>query len=422
MADRPSIDVSEFLGKQLEAASPDLLREMVRTFAEALIGADADNVCGAAYGERSKERVNSRNGYRERPWDTRVGSIELRVPKLRTGSYFPDWLLGRRTRAEQALISVVATAYLLGVSTRRVEGLVQTLGIEKLSRSQVSDMAKHLDTEVAAFRSRPLDAGPYTYLWIDALVVKVREDGRTQNVSVMLATAVNRDGQREILGIDIDTAETGAGWLAFLRALVARGLSGVQLAISDAHGGLTAALAAALPAAGWQRCRTHFAANLLAKVPRTAQPVVSGMLRSIFDQPDAEQVCAQFDRVEAQLRERFPAVADYLCDAKDDLLAFSVFPTEHWTKIRSNNPQERLNKEIRRRTDVVGIFPDRSSAIRLIGAVLAEQHDEWSVGRRYLSAESLAKARLRPLPGTGADGPAPAAIEAATATGQAVSA
>ena len=421
MADRPSIDVSEFLGKQLEAASPDLLREMVRTFAEALIGADADNVCGAAYGERSKERVNSRNGYRERPWDTRVGSIELRVPKLRTGSYFPDWLLGRRTRAEQALISVVATAYLLGVSTRRVEGLVQTLGIEKLSRSQVSDMAKHLDAEVAAFRSRPLDAGPYTYLWIDALVVKVREDGRTQNVSVMLATAVNRDGQREILGIDIDTAETGAGWLAFLRALVARGLSGVQLAISDAHGGLTAALAAALPAAGWQRCRTHFAANLLAKVPRTAQPVVSGMLRSIFDQPDAEQVCAQFDRVEAQLRERFPAVADYLCDAKDDLLAFSVFPTEHWTKIRSNNPQERLNKEIRRRTDVVGIFPDRSSAIRLIGAVLAEQHDEWSVGRRYLSAESLAKARLRPLPAAPPDHSAPA-LEAATPTQAAVSA
>ncbi len=395
MADRPSIDVSEFLGKQLEAASPDLLREMVRTFAEAIMGAEADALCGASYGERSDERVNSRNGYRDRPWDTRVGSLELRVPKLRTGSYFPDWLLGRRTRAEQALISVVATAYLLGVSTRRVETLVQTLGIEKLSRSQVSDMAKHLDAEVQAFRSRPLDAGPYTYLWIDALVVKVREDGRTQNVSVMLATAVNRDGQREILGADIDTAETGAGWLAFLRGLVARGLSGVQLAISDAHGGLTSALAAALPGACWQRCRTHFAANLLAKVPRSAQPVVAGLLRSVFDQPDAEQVHAQLNRVEQQLRERFPAVADYLLDAKDDLLAFTAFPTEHWTKIRSNNPQERLNKEIRRRTDVVGIFPDRTSAIRLIGAVLAEQHDEWSVGRRYLSAESLTKARVK---------------------------
>ena len=428
MADRPSIDVAEFLGKQLETASPDLLREMVKTFAEALMGADADNVCNAAYGERTDERINSRNGYRERPWDTRAGSIELRVPKLRTGSYFPDWLLGRRTRAEQALISVVATAYLLGGSTRRVEGLVQTLGIEKLSRSQVSDMAKHLDAEVAAFRNRPLDAGPYTYLWIDALVVKVREDGRTQNVSVMLATAVNRDGQREILGLDIDTAETGAGWLAFLRGLVARGLSGVQLAISDAHGGLTSALAAALPGASWQRCRTHFAANLLAKVPRSAQPVVAGLLRSIFDQPDAEQVLAQFDRVEVQLRKQFPAVADYLADAKDDLLAFSVFPVEHWTKIRSNNPQERLNKEIRRRTDVVGIFPDRASAIRLIGAVLAEQHDEWSVGRRYLSGESLAKARLRPVPGPlpGADpdpdGPAPAALEVGTPTAGVVSA
>ena len=412
MADRPSIDVSEFLGKQLEQASPDLLREMVRTFAQALMGAEADAVCGAPYGERTEERTNSRNGYRDRPWDTRVGSIELAVPKLRTGSYFPDWLLGRRTRAEQALISVVATAYLLGVSTRRVEGLVQTLGIDKLSRSQVSQMAKHLDADVQAFRSRPLDAGPYTYLWIDALVVKVREDSRTQNVSVMLATAVNADGQREILGVDIDTAETGAGWLAFLRGLVARGLSGVKLTISDAHGGLVAALAAALPGAGWQRCRTHFAANLLAKVPRSAQPVVAGLLRSIFDQPDAEQVHAQFDRVVVQLRERFPAVADYLFDAKDDLLAFTAFPVEHWTKIRSNNPQERLNKEIRRRTDVVGIFPDRASAIRLIGAVLAEQHDEWSVGRRYLSAESLTKAR-RPAPSTASSKTAPAALEPA---------
>ena len=199
-------------------------------------------------------------------------------------------------------------------------------------------MAQHLDAEVQAFRSRPLDAGPYTYLWIDALAVKVREDSRTRNVSVLLATAVNRDGQPEILGIDIDTAETGAGWLAFLRGLVARGLCGVQLAVSDAHGGLTSSLAAALPGACWQRCRTHFAANLLAKVPKSAQPVVAGLLRSIFDQPDSEQVHAQFDRVTAQLGERFPAVADYLADAKDDLLAFTAFPVEHWTKIRSNNP------------------------------------------------------------------------------------
>ncbi len=401
MAAGPSIDVAGFLGKQLESASPDLLREMVKTFAEALMSADADQVCGAGYGQRSEERMTSRNGYRDRPWDTRVGSVELRVPKLRTGSYFPDWLLGRRTRAEQALISVVATAYLLGVSTRRVEGLVATLGIEKLSRSQVSAMATHLDAEVAAFRSRPLSDGPYTYLWIDALAVKVREDGRTQNVAVMLAAAVNADGQREILGVDVDTAETGAGWLAFLRSLTARGLSGVALAISDAHGGLRGALAAALPGAAWQRCRTHFAANLLGKVPRSAQPVVAGLLRSVFDQPDPEQVDAQFARVEAQLRDRFPTVADYLADAREDLLAFTGFPVEHWTKIRSNNPQERLNKEIRRRTDVVGIFPDRTSAIRLIGAVLAEQHDEWSVARRYLSAESLAKARQRPVPSAG---------------------
>jgi len=348
-------------------------------------------LCGAAYGKRTEEHTNSRNGYRDRPWDTRVGSIELRVPKLRTGSYFPDWLLGRRTRAGQALISVVATSYLLGVSTRRVEGLVATLGIEKLSKSQVSEMAKHLDTEVAAWWTRPLDAGPYRYLWIDALVVKVREDGRTQKVSVLIATAVNAEGQREILGLDVATSETGTGWLAFLRSLVARDLTGVQLAVPDAHGGLVDALGAAFPGASWQRCRTHFAANLLAKVPRSAQPFVATLLRSIFDQPDKTTVGEQFDRVEAQLRERFPSVADYLADARDDLLAFTAFPVEHWTKIRSNSPQERLNKEIRRRTDVVGIFPDRPSVIRLIGAVLAEQHDEWSVGRRYLSAESLAK-------------------------------
>ncbi len=401
MADRPMIDVNEFLSKHLASASPDLLREMVTTFAETLMGAEADAVCGAAYGERSDERVNSRNGYRDRPWDTRVGSIELRVPKLRTGSYFPDWLLGRRTRAEQALISVVATCYLLGVSTRRVEGLVATLGIEKLSKSQVSAMAKHLDAEVAAFRTRPLDAGPYVYLWIDALVIKVREDARTQKVSVLVATAVNAEGQREILGLDVATSETGTSWLSFLRSLVARGLSGVRLAISDAHGGLVDALGAALPGAGWQRCRTHFAANILAKVPRSAQPFVATLVRSIFDQPDTASVNAQFDRVEAQLRDaKYPAVADYLADARDDLLAFTSFPIEHWTKIRSNNPQERLNKEIRRRTDVVGIFPDRASVIRLIGAVLAEQHDEWSVGRRYLSAESLTKVHLRSIPPT----------------------
>ncbi len=238
-----------------------------------------------------------------------------------------------------------------------------------------------------------MDAGRYRYLWIDALVIKVREDGRTQKVSVMVATAVNAEGQREILGVDVDTAETGAGWLAFLRGLKARGLSGVELVISDAHGGLVDALGAALPGASWQRCRTHFAANLLAKVPKSAQPFVATLLRSIFDQPDAVQVHAQADRVQAQLRERFPAVADYLSDAREDLLAFTCFPVEHWKQIRSNNPQERLNKEIRRRTDVVGIFPDRTSVIRLIGAVLAEQHDKWSVGRRYLSAESLARPR-----------------------------
>jgi len=301
---------------------------MVRTFAEAVMGADADAVCGAGY----EECTNSRNGYRDRPWDTRVGSIELRVPKLRTGSYFPDWLLGRRTRAEQALISVVATAYLLGVSTRRVEGLVNTLGIEKLSKSQVSDMAKHLDALVGIGRRLALAA-----VGRRALPVPVDRRPGGEGPRGRAHPEGQRDGrhggQRRRPAGDPRGGRghrgDRAGWLAFLRGLLARGLSGVELAISDAHGGLVDALAAALPGASWQRCRTHFAANLLAKVPKSAQPFVATLLRSIFDQPDAVQVHAQFDRVEQQLRERFPAVADYLADAGEDLLAFTAFPVEH---------------------------------------------------------------------------------------------
>jgi transposase-like protein len=259
-----------WLRKQLEEADVDLLREMVTTFAQALMGAEADAVCGAAFGERSSERTNTRNGYRAREWDTRAGSIELAIPKLRQGSYFPDWLLERRRRAEAALLSVVATSYLLGVSTRRMEKLVETLGITRLSKSQVSVMAKDLDEQVEAFRTRPLDAGPYTFLAADALVLKVREGGRTVNVHALLAVAVNADGFREILGLQVSSAEDGAGWLAFFRDLVARGLSGVALVTSDAHRGLVEAIGATLPGATWQRCRTHYAANLMSATPRSA--------------------------------------------------------------------------------------------------------------------------------------------------------
>ena len=393
------IDALEDFRKQLEGADVDLLREMVKIFAEQLMGADADALCGADYGERSPERTNRRNGYRERPWDTRTGTIALAVPKLREGTYFPEWLLEPRRRAERALVQVVTECYVRGVSTRRVEGLVAQLGIERLSKSRVSEMAKELDEQVEAFRTRPLDRGPYTYLWLDALTQKVREGGRIVNVACVVATAVSADGTREILDLDIHTTEDGAGWTAFLRGLVARGLSGVRLVISDAHPGLVDAIASTLPGASWQRCRTHFVRNLLTKVPKAAQPFVASAVRSIFDQPDASTTHEQHGRVHEQLAERFPEAAVMLHDAGPDILAFASFPETHWRQIRSNNPQERLNKEIRRRTDVVGIFPNRSAAIRLVGMVLAEQHDEWAVGRRYMSAESLARARLEVIEG-----------------------
>jgi len=391
------MDVSGWLRKQLEEASPDLLRAMVKEMAEALMSADADAVCGAGYGERSPERVNRRNGYRERDWDTRVGSIELAVPKLREGSYFPDWLLQPRRRAEQAFVSVIADAYLAGVSTRRVEKLVQQLGVERMSKSQVSRLAKSLDGIVEDFRTRSLDGAPYAYVTLDALVVKCREGGRTVNVCVVHAVGVNRDGFRESLGLDVVTAEDGAAWLAFVRGLVARGLAGVKLVSSDAHPGLVDAIAATLPGAAWQRCRTHFMRNLLTRVPKSAQSFVATMVRTIFAQPDAATVREQQARIVDQLQTRFPEAATLLDEAGADLLAFTGFPKEHWRQLWSNNSLERLNKEIRRRTDVVGIFPDRASIVRLVGAVLAEQNDEWAVARRYMSAEAIAKALADPI-------------------------
>jgi transposase-like protein len=410
-----SVDPAGFLREQVDSASPDLLRAMVKTFADALMSAEVDAMCGAPYGQRSEERVNSRNGYRPREWDTRAGTVELAVPKLRQGSYFPDWLLQHRRRAEQALVSVVATSYLLGVSTRRVEKLVEQLGVASLSKSQVSEMATYLDAQVEAFRSRPLDAGPYTFVWLDALTIKVREAGRTVNVHALVAVGVNADGGREVLGLEVASQEDGAGWLGFLRSLTARGLAGVRLVISDAHRGLVDAIAAAVPGAAWQRCRTHYLRNLLTKVPKSAQPWVATMVRTIFDQPDAASVRDQYGRVVEAIEARFPDAATHLDDAREDLLAFSVFPHEIWRQIWSNNPQERLNKEIRRRTDVVGIFPNRAAIIRLVGAVLAEQTDEWTEQRRYMGIELLTKARLTLVDGdtpTDTTEPVPVAIAA----------
>ncbi len=394
MTVNPSIDPARLLEEQLAQASPDLLRELLTVFVNTLMSAEADAVCGAAYGQASPERTTRRNGYRHRDFDTRAGTLDVAVPKLRTGSYFPEWLLERRKRAERALTSVVATCYLLGVSTRRMDKLVASLGITTLSKSQVSEMAKELDAHVEEFRTRRLeDAGPFTFVAADALVLKVREGGRVVPVHALVATGVNADGHREILGIHVTTSEDGAGWLAFFRDLVARGLSGVKLVTSDAHAGLVAAISATLPGAAWQRCRTHYAANLMSATPKSSWGWVKALLHSVYDQPDAEAVHAQFDRVVDALAEKLPAVADHLESARADILAFTAFPKEIWRQIWSNNPNERLNREIRRRTDVVGIFPDRASIIRLVGAVLAEQHDEWAEGRRYLGLDVLARSQ-----------------------------
>lgn len=384
------MDVLAALRKRIEDTDPDMLRSLVHGVVELLMGAEADSMCGADFGERSPDRTNHRNGYRVRDWDTRVGTIPLAIPRLRHGSYFPDWLLEHRRRAERALVTVVAEAYLLGVSTRKMEKLVETLGIKALSKSQVSEMARELDQMVEDFRSRPLSGG-YPYLWLDAMVVRCREGGRIVNVAIVVATGVNGDGHREILGMDVFTTEDGAAWTAFLRGLVARGLSGVQLVVSDAHEGLKSAIAAVLTGASWQRCRTHFARNLLTRVQKNAQDLVAAAVRSIFAQPTPEEVHAQHARVVAQLKP-FAKAAEMLEEAGPDILAFAAFPKEHWRQIWSNNPQERLNKELRRRTDVVGIFPNREAIIRLVGAVLCEQHDDWAVARRYMSQESLARA------------------------------
>ena len=408
------VDPARVLTQALGDASPDLMRHLLTTMINALLSAEADAVCGAEWGQASPDRIAQRNGYRHRELDTRVGTIDVEIPKLRTGTYFPEWLLERRKRAETALISVVATCYLLGVSTRRMDKLVATLGINSLSKSQVSRMAADLDAQVAAFRTRPLgEAGPFTFVAADALTMKVREGGRVVNAAVLVATGVNHDGYREVLGVKVTTSETKEAWNTFFADLVARGLHGVRLVTSDAHAGLVDAIAANLPGTSWQRCRTHYAANLMDVCPKSSWPAVKALLHSVYDQPDAESVHAQYDKMLDTLTGKLPAVVDHLDQARADVLAFTAFPKGLWRQIWSNNPNERLNREIRRRTDVVGIFPDRDSITRLVGAVLAEQHDEWAEGRRYLGLDILARSRVTPTPDTTTEVALPELEEAA---------
>ncbi len=383
-------EVREWICKRLEEADADLLKSLLQGVIQELMSAEVDALCGADYGKRSDGRVNCRNGYRNRLWDSRVGSMVLKLPKLRRGSYFPGWLLQPRKRSEKALVNVVCESYVLGISTRKVERLVQALGMEGMSKSQVSRLAGELDALVESFRSSPLERGPYPYVWLDAMAMRTREMGRVVNVAVVLATGLNRDGQREILGVDVITCEDEDGWETFLRCLKERGVHGVRLVISDAHTGLKKAIASELSGASWQRCRVHFMKNLLCRIPKIDQERVADLVRSIFAQPSAATARLQLRSVAGQLEKDYPDAANMLLEAEDEILAYTAFPKEHWKKIWSNNPQERLNREIRRRTNVVGIFPNRNAILRLIGAMLIEQNEEWMTQERsYMSRKSV---------------------------------
>ncbi len=387
MADEMSMALAELLGKI--DMNGDFLREGVRMLAQALMDLDVTQRLGAGRHERTPERTGQRNGYRDRQWDTRVGTIDLRVPRVRDSGYIPS-LLEPRRRAERALLAVVQEAYVQGISTRRVDALVQALGMEGISKSQVSRVCADLDQEVEAFRTRRLEE-VYPYVWLDATYIKVRLNGRVVPQAVVIAVGVRLSGERAVLGVDVGPSEEGAFWQQFLRALVARGLHGVQLVISDSHEGLKGAIASVFGGASWQRCKVHFMRNALSYVPKGVQGLVATTIRTVFAEPDPARARTQWRHVADGFRDRFERLARLMDDAEDEVLAYVGFPPEHWRQIWSNNPQERLNREVKRRTDVVGIFPNVPATLRLVGAILSEQHDEWQTGRRYMSVESLAK-------------------------------
>lgn len=390
MTDAVSVALLEYLRKVGLGLEPDFLREAIRVMSEALMEVEVSQKAGAERYARRDTRTTYRNGYRERTWATRVGEIPLRIPKLREGSYFPS-LLEPRRQAERALLAVVQQAYIQGVNTRKVDELVQALGLSSgVDKSAVSRICRELDEVVGQFRQRPL-AGAYPYLWLDALYLKVRQNHRIVSQAVVIAVGVRETGEREVLGFAVGASEEEAFWREFLRSLLARGLAGVQLVVSDAHEGLKAALAGMFSGASWQRCRVHFLRNLLARVPQRDKAVVAATVRTIFAQPDRQAAGEQLREVGRLLESRWPAAAQVLGAAADDVLAYMAFPREHWTRLYSTNVLERLNREVKRRTDVVGVFPDGPAVVRLVGAVLLELDDEWQVERRYFSQESMRK-------------------------------
>ena len=385
---KPRMDLSAFVGKLLEEQDGDVLREGIRVLSQALIETEVAGLIGAERHERSGDRSAYRNGTRTRTWDTRVGTIELAIPKVRPGTYFPSLLQPRR-RAEHALLAVVQEAYVYGVSTRKVDDLMKALGLDGMSKSEVSRICGELDTVVAAFRTRAL-TGEHRYLWVDATYHKVRVDGRVISQATVVAVGVTSEGERQVLGVDVGPSEDRAFWTAFLRSLVKRGLTGVRLVVSDAHEGLKQAISTVLTGTTWQRCRVHFMRNLLATVPHGAREAIAAIVRTIFAQPDHGSAMTQLRKVAEGLRGRFARAAAVLEEAAEDILAYRHLPIEHLRQLHSTNPLERLNKEIKRRSNVVGIFPNPAAVIRLVGAILLEQDDEWTVAeRRYFSAESM---------------------------------